>query len=256
MYCHKLVLRTCSRQVFSLETFDAVPEMEMDRKEFIKLCGYGLAFFGVRAIGAAEVATPTSGADKPATDAGLNPIELPKPQMQGGKPLMDLLKNRKSSREFSVEKISLQTLSNLLWAAFGVNRPDGKRTAPTAHNWREIDIYVAIPEGTYVYNAEANRLDPVVATDLRAMAGTQSFVAKAPLNLIYVADLKKTGQSSTEFSSAAAGCIGQNVYLFCASEGLAAVFRASINVSELAKALKLRPEQKVLYSHTVGIPKA
>ncbi len=227
----------------------------MNRKEFMKLCGYGLAFIGVRVAGAAEVALPKATADTPAAEGAMKAIELPKAQMQGGKPLMDVLKNRKSSREFSAEKISPQVLSNLLWAAFGVSRPDGKRTAPTAHNWREIDVCVALADGTYVYNAEAGRLDPVAARDLRSLAGTQSFVGTAPLNLIYVADTKKTGQVPLEFSAAAAGAIGQNVYLFCASEGLATVFRASFNGPELAKALKLRPEQKVLFAQTVGFAK-
>ncbi len=228
----------------------------MNRKEFMKLCGYGLAFIGVRAAGAADVALPGTLTDAPAAEGALKAIDLPKPQMQGGKPLMDVLKSRKSSREFSTDKLSSQTLSNLLWAAFGVNRPDGKRTAPTAHNWREIDVYVALADGTYIYNAEANRLDPAAAQDLRPLAGTQSFVGTAPLNLIYVADTKKTGQIPLEYSAAAAGFIGQNVYLFCASEGLASVFRASFNGPELSKALKLRPEQKVLFSQTVGFPKA
>ncbi len=228
----------------------------MNRKEFMKLCGYGLAFLGLRATGAAEVVLPTPEADAPATGSGPNAIELPKPQMQGGKPLMEVLKNRKSSREFKGDKLSPQVLSNLLWAAFGVNRPDGKRTAPSAHNWREIDIYVAVADGTYLYNAEANRLDLISATDIRSLAGSQSFVTTAPLNLIYVADTKKTGQIPIEHSAASAGAIGQNVYLFCASEGLASVFRASFNASELTKELKLRAEQKLLYAQTVGLAKA
>ncbi len=227
----------------------------MNRKEFMKLCGYGLAFIGVRATGAAEVALPSTVADTPATEGALKAIELPKPQTERGKPLMDALKSRKSSREFSAEKLAPQTLSNLLWAGFGVNRPDGKRTAPTAHNWREIDVYVALADGTYFYNAEANRLDPVTARDLRSLAGTQSFVSTAPVNLIYVADTKKTGQVPLEFSAVAAGAIGQNVYLFCASEGLATVFRASFDGPELAKALTLRSEQKILFAQTVGLPK-
>src|SRR5512135_3236904 len=205
----------------------------MNRKEFMKLCGYGLAFMGLRATGVAEVALPAPETDAPAAGSSLKAIELRKPQMAGGKPLMEVLKNRKSSREFKGDKLSPQVLSNLLWAAFGVNRSDGKRTAPSAHNRREIDIYVALADGTYLYNAEANRLDPISAKDSRALAGSQSFVGTAPLNLIYVADTEKTGQIPVEHSAASAGAIGQNVYLFCASEGLASVFRASFNASEL-----------------------
>lgn len=226
----------------------------MDRKEFIKLCGYGLAFLSTRAAIAKDAAPVDA-----TTEVGQAAITLPKPQLDGGKPLMQVLSNRKSSREFTSQKLSPQVLSNLLWAAFGVNRPEGKRTAPSSHNVQDIDIYVALAEGTFVYNASAHRLDPVVARDLRAATGTQSFVGTAPLNLIYVADLKKAGLSASQqqqYVPINVGFIGQNVYLFCASEGLATVFRGSVNANELAKLLKLRPDQKVLYSQTVGYPKA
>jgi nitroreductase len=187
----------------------------------------------------------------------LKPISLPPPQTDGGRPLMQVLKERKTSREFAAEKLPPQLLSNLLWAAFGVNRPDGRRTAPSAMNWQEIDVYLATAEGLFLYDAKGNRLEAVLAQDIRSFTGTQSFVATAPLNLVYVADLSKSGSGGdTElFTAADAGFIGQNVYLFCASENLATVVRGSIDRVALAKAMKLRSEQKIILAQTVGYPK-
>ncbi len=190
----------------------------------------------------------------------LKPIELPTPQTSGGKPLMQALKDRHTSREFSPEKLSPQILSNLLWAAFGVNRADsGKRTAPSAMNWQEIDIYVATAEGLYVYDAHGNKLDPVLDKDVRAATGTQDFVKEAPVNLVYVADLAKTGHASAEdtalYTGADTGLIAQNVYLFCASEGLTTVVRGSVNRSALGKVLRLRPDQRIILAQTVGYPR-
>ena len=187
-------------------------------------------------------------------------IQLPKPQVDGGRPLMQVLKDRKSSREFNPEKLPLQVLSNLLWAASGVNRPEsGRRTAPTAANWQEIDIYLAMAEGLYLYDAKSHLLKPVLAEDIRALAGRQPFVEDAPLNLIYVADFSRIGRGTNEekefFSAADTGFIAQNVYLFCASEGLATVVRANIDKPTLAKTMKLGPDQKITLSQTVGYPK-
>lgn len=190
----------------------------------------------------------------------LKPVELLKPQMDGGRPLMQALKNRSSSRSFSSERLPPQVLSNLLWAAFGVNRPDsGKRTAPSAMNKQEIDIYVATAGGLYVYDAQGQKLNPVLAEDVRAATGTQPFVKEAPLNLVYVADLAKAGGESPEdrilYPAADTGFIAQNVYLFCASEGLATVVRGSVDRPALSKLMKLRPEQKIMLAQTVGYPK-
>jgi len=187
----------------------------------------------------------------------LKPILLPQPQTDGGRPLMQALKERKTTRDFSAEKLPSQILSNLLWAAFGVNRPDGKRTAPSAMNWQEIDIYVATSDGLFVYDARGNRLEPLLAQDVRPATGSQSFAATAPMDLVYVADLSKVGstQDSELFTYADAGFIAQNVYLFCASEGLATVVRGSIDRVALAKMMKLRPEQKIILAQTVGYPK-
>jgi SagB-type dehydrogenase family enzyme len=188
----------------------------------------------------------------------LKPVPLPPPQTSGGKPLMQVLKDRQSTREFSDQKLSPQVLSNLLWAAFGVNRPDGKRTAPSAMNWQEIDIYVATQDGLYVYDAKANALNAVLAQDVRGATGMQPFVKDAPVNLVYVADLGKTGRAGeyqTLFTAADAGFIAQNVYLFCASEGLVTVVRGSVDHEALAKLMKLRPNQKIMLAQTVGYPK-
>jgi SagB-type dehydrogenase family enzyme len=189
----------------------------------------------------------------------LKPILLPKPQTDIGRPLMQVLKDRSSTRAFSLEKLPAQVLSNLLWAAFGVNRPDsGKRTAPSAMNRQEIDIYVATAEGLYVYDAKAHQLNPVLRDDVRAQTGTQAFVKDAPLNLVYVADLAKTRSDSPDrdmYVAADAGFIAQNVYLFCASEGLATVVRGSVDRAALAKVMGLRPDQRIILAQTVGYPK-
>jgi SagB-type dehydrogenase family enzyme len=184
------------------------------------------------------------------------PIVLPAPQTNGGRPLMQVLKERKSTREFSAEKLPPQVLSNLLWAAWGINREDGRRTAPSASNRQEIEIYVVTADGAHVYDAKGNALKPVVSADLRKLTGTTAFVAEAPLNLVYVADFSKLGggdeNAKTATANANTGFIAQNVYLFCASEGLGAVVRGSVNRAELGKALNLRPDQRITLAQTVG----
>ena len=183
------------------------------------------------------------------------PIVLPKPQTDGGKPLMQVLKERKSGRDFSPEKLPPQMLSNLLWAAWGVNRPDGRRTAPSASNRQEIDIYVATAEGVYLYNAKDHQLEPVLKEDIRAATGRQPYVGQAALNLIYVADQTRMGRADDAMAFADTAFISQNVYLFCASEGLATVVRGSVDRESLAKSMKLRPDQKITLAQTVGYPK-
>jgi SagB-type dehydrogenase family enzyme len=183
------------------------------------------------------------------------PVVLPKPQTDGGKPLMQVLKERKSGRDFSPEKLPPQMLSNLLWAAWGVNRPDGRRTAPSASNRQEIDIYVATAEGLYLYNAKDHQLEPVMKEDIRTAAGRQPYVGQAPVNLIYVADQARMGRADDAMAYADTGFISQNVYLYCASEGLATVVRGSVNRESLAKIMKLRPEQRITLAQTVGYPK-
>ncbi len=187
-------------------------------------------------------------------------IKLPKPRMEGGKPLMQALKERASSRAFGQEKLSDQVLSDLLWAACGINRADsGKRTAPTARNWQEIDVYVALENGLYLYDAAGNVLKLVLAEDIRATTGTQSFVKTAPVNLIFVADyakMKDAGDADKAMYAATdTGFISQNVYLFCASEKLATVVRGLVDRKALAEKMKLREDQKVVLTQSVGYPK-
>jgi nitroreductase len=186
----------------------------------------------------------------------LKPVALPAPQTSGGKPLMQALKERKSTREFSPEKLSPQMLSNLLWAGWGINRENGLRTAPSSSNKQEIEIYAVTADGAYVYDAKGNALKPVVSGDLRKVTGTVAFVGEAPLNLVYVADFSKMGgtdeNAKTATANANTGLIAQNVYLFCASEGLGTVVRGSVPRAELSKALNLRPDQRITLAQTVG----
>lgn len=194
----------------------------------------------------------------PALAPAAEPIVLPKPHTTGGKPLMEALALRKSTREYGPEKLSPQVLSDLLWAAFGINRADGRRTAPSANNRQEMEIYAAMADGLYLYNAKDHRLEPVVSEDLRVLTGTQDYVGTAPLNLVYVADLSKlSGPENAMLINAgtSTGLISQNVYLFCASEGLVTVVRASIDKPALAKAMRLRDNQRITLSQTVGYPK-
>jgi len=184
---------------------------------------------------------------------------LPAPQTEGGKPLMQALKERHTTRSFAGQPLPPQVLSNLLWAAFGVNRPDGHRTAPSARNWQEIDVYVALPEGLFVYDAAAHALRRVLAQDLRAISGTQAHAGQAPLTLVYVADDRRMGNADEEtrktFAAADAGFIAQNVYLFCASEGLGTVVFASIDRERFTQAAGLNARQRITLAQSVGYPK-
>ena len=185
-------------------------------------------------------------------------IKLPAPRTEGGMPLMQALKERKSGREFSSKKLSQQTLSNLLWAAWGINRPNGHRTAPSARNLQDIDIYVAMSDGLFLYDAKDNQLKKISNEDIRAATGVQGYVKDAALNLIYVSDLaslKVTDPKAVEFYTGAhTGFIAQNVYLFCASAGLSTVVRGSVDRDALAKIMKLRPDQKITLAQSVGYP--
>ena len=189
----------------------------------------------------------------------LQPVQLMKPQSAAGNVLLKILEKRSSSREFSPEPLPAAVLSNLLWAAFGINRPDGKRTAPSASNRQEIDIYVATPEGLYLYVAKANMLKPILAGGIRELTGAQAFVKQAAVNLVYVADTSKMGDMKPENKAlligADTGFIAENVYLYCAAEGLATVVRAWIDKPALAKAMKLRPGQEITLAQSVGYPK-
>ncbi|MCM2309437.1 MAG: SagB/ThcOx family dehydrogenase [Sulfuritalea sp.] len=196
---------------------------------------------------------------KPVTGSTAASIALPPPVKHGGLALMEALAQRRSAREFAPEALPLPLLSDLLWAAYGVNRAEGGRTAPSALNAQEIDVFVALPAGAYRYDAAAHRLDLVAAGDLRSITGYQDFVDEAPLDLVYVADHRRMAlvpvAQRESFASAAAGAIAQNVYLFAASRGLATVIRAWIDRAAIADALGLAHDQQVLLSQTVGHPK-
>jgi nitroreductase len=196
---------------------------------------------------------------QPAKGDSAASIALPPAVKQGGLPLMEALARRQSSREFAPDALPLPVLSGLLWAAFGRNRDDGKRTAPTAINAQEIDVFVALPTGAYLYDAAAHELRLVAAADLRRVTGYQDFVDEAPLDLVYVADHARMGMvpvgQRSAYAHVAAGAISQNVYLFCASSGLATVIRAWINREAIADALGLAHDQQVLLSQTVGYAK-
>ena len=190
------------------------------------------------------------------TPLGAQNIALPTPQFQKDVTLYQALQNRKSERSFSEKELSSQQLSNLLWAATGINRPEsGKRTAPTAHNAQEIDVYVALKSGLYLYDVREHRLVFLDKADLRGLTGTQDFVKTAPVNLIYVADynrLKGSEESQKFYSATDTGFISQNVYLYCAAEGLATVVRGSVDREALTAAMKLRPSQHIILAQTVG----
>jgi len=196
---------------------------------------------------------------RPAKGDAATAVKLPRPAKRGGMPLMETLARRRSSREFAGKPLPLPVLSNLLWAAFGVNRRDGGRTAPSAINAQEIDVYVALPAGAYLYDAKTHTLQLVAASDLRRVTGYQDFVDEAPLDLVYVADHSRMRlvpvDQRESYASAAAGAIAQNVYLFAASNGLATVIRAWIDRSAIADALGLTHDQQVLLSQTVGYPR-
>jgi hypothetical protein len=190
-------------------------------------------------------------------------IALPAPDKTGGKPLMQALSERQSVRAFTKDNLSQQQLSDLLWAGWGINRPaDKKRTAPSSRNVQEIDVYVALPSGLYLYMAESHILKQIHNRDIRAVTGTQDFVAVAPLNLIYVADLGKMGKKEGDVikdsdllsSYANTGFIAQNVYLYCASANLGCVIRGMVPKDKLAPEMGIRSNQVIILSQTVGVP--
>jgi SagB-type dehydrogenase family enzyme len=197
---------------------------------------------------------------RPAQSGGEVTIELPPPQRQGGLPLMEAFALRRSAREFARTELPLPLLSSLLWAAWGVNREGGGRTAPSALDAQEIDLYAALPSGAYRYDAGSHSLQRVVASDLRRVTGYQDFVDEAPLDLVFVADhtrMRMVPVAQREsFASVAAGAIAQNIYLFAAGNGLASVIRAWIDRSAIADALGLSHDHQVMLSQTVGYPAA
>jgi nitroreductase len=194
-----------------------------------------------------------------ATAQALRPIELPPAQTTGGKPLMQALQDRRTVRELKTNDLPAQLLANVLWAGYGINRTNsGQRTAPSAMNSQEVDIYVALPDGLYLYEAKPHRLTPVLGGDFRTKTSGQPFAKDAPVVLILVADLPRLAKARPEdrsfYAAIDTGCISQNIYLCCASEGLATVVYA-VNAAPLAEAMKLRPDQRVMLAQAVGYPK-
>jgi SagB-type dehydrogenase family enzyme len=190
-------------------------------------------------------------------------IVLPAPDKTGGKPLMQTLNERQTSRSFTADDLSLQQLSDLFWAAWGYNRPaEKKRTAPSSRNVQEMDIYAAMKSGLYLYDVETHTLKQIHNRDIRALTGTQDFVGTAPMNLIYVADMGKLGKKEGDeikeaellSSYANTGFIAQNVYLYCASSGLGCVVRGMVPREKLAPEMGLRSNQRIILGHTIGVP--
>lgn len=223
---------------------------EADRDKMVKLVACFVVF-----VSCSYVYYPA------ASCAGeLQTIRLPLPRTQGGKPLMQALKERKSQREYSSKDIPIELLSDILWAACGVNRPDaGMRTNPTAKNYQEIEVYVARKDGVFKYEPFANEIVQAIKEDVRALTGKQEFVAQAPINLIYVADFSRMAEGSAQGKEALAsldtGFVSENVYLYCASEGLATVVRGWFDRQAIEKALKLAGERRVILCQSVGYPK-
>lgn len=236
----------------------------MDRRTFVKTVGAVAVLAGsaARRAGAANAAGDAAGK--------LEPIALPKAEADGGKSVLAALWERWTNRNISDRPLPAQVLSNLLWAAFGINRQHasfGKpgRTAPSASNSQEIDLYVALPEGVYLYEPVPHRLAPVVAGDFRARSGRRA-ATTAPVNIFYVADLARydTGPGQPDrrigdpeiqksYYYVATGLIAQNVYLFAASQGLAAWFH-NCDKDNPAREFNLRPKQRVLFAQTIGYP--
>lgn len=204
--------------------------------------------------------SPSDGArPQPATGEAAESVDLPHPDLRSGVPLMTALSFRASTREFLPRALSIATLGELLWAADGVNRPlSGGRTAPSPHAAQEIDIYAALPQGVYRYDAPTHRLLLKHAVDARNMTGYQDFVGAAPLDLIYVVRgsrlLDMPASQRDTFSAVTAGAIAQNVSLYCASAGLASVVRGWINHRLLADALSLNEDETPILAQTVGLP--
>lgn len=186
-------------------------------------------------------------------------LELPPPTWSRAAPILEMLKERRSTREFSSRPLAMPILSSLLWSAFGVNRPaSGGRTAPSAHDWREIEGYAVQRDGAYRYDAADHKLHLVKSGDLRPLTGMQDFVGGAPLDLVYVADFGRmhdaTPEQRTFYAAADAAVIAQNVYLFCACTELATVVRGLIDRRKLAAALGLGIEHRIVLAQTVGFP--
>lgn len=188
-------------------------------------------------------------------------MELEKPDLTKSFPLMKALNERKTNREITSEPVTDKQLSEILWAANGMNRPDGKRTSPSTQNRQMTDVYVVLETGIFFYNAALHNLTRIAEGDHRNLAGTQPFVQNASVNLVFVSDLAKFNSSYPPedldllmWAGVEAGAQTQNVYLYGASEGLAVVIRGSVNREELGKVMRLSPEKIIVVTQTIGMP--
>jgi SagB-type dehydrogenase family enzyme len=190
----------------------------------------------------------------------LSVIKLDAPDKTGGKAVLKAIAERKSDREFATDKLKPNDLSTLLWAANGINRADGKRTAPSANNAQDVDIYVILEEGAYLYDPKEHALMPVAAGDYRAaVAGGQDFVKAAPVSLVLVSDLTRLSKEPNEGTKLTGavdvGIVSQNINIVASGLGLYTVPRGSMNKDELKKVLKLKDTQYIGLNNPVGYPK-
>ncbi len=236
----------------------------MNRRVFLKSVPALTMLAAVETGHSQDTTTSTDSATQ--ADAGWSAdaeiIKLNPPDLNKGISIMQSLKKRKSQRDITDKKLTLQQLSELLWAADGVNRPDGKRTSPAALALYAVDIYVVLPEGVYLYDVAKHQLNRIAKGDFRELAGVQDFVYIAPVNLVYVLNLSNWQNPQMEISNAKrdlwthfeVGLIAQNVNLYCASEGLGATVRGLIEGKKFGEVIKVRPQQVVL-AQTIGHPK-
>jgi hypothetical protein len=246
----------------------------MNRRTFLKtvpavtVLGATASAMAEEAVKSAATSTEAAKATEPPakpSPGDLKPIDLVKPQADGGKSVLAALKDRRTNRNIKDEALPPQTLSNLLWAAWGVNRDDGRRTAASASNAQEIDLFVFLADGVYQYDAPAHRLKPVAAGDQRGKVGRNRNAAKAPVNLVFVANTARFTKAQPQepglkdpeirasYYNIDCGLIAGNVYVFCASQGLAAWFH-NCDKPSLTTLLGLGADEKVLYAQTVGMP--
>ena len=229
------------------------------RKTIINMTATGLCAVAMAGCGNAANNQPEVSAEKVRTEISADSIiQLTEPDKTLDVSLMQALNDRKSEREFSDKQLSLEELSTLLWAANGINREDGKRTAPSAVNSQDIDIYVCMASDAYLYDAKLNQLTRITTEDLRpAVCGRQPM--EAPVFLVMVADLSRypeglasQRQLVESFACMDAGYVSGNIGLYCAAAQLATVPRASMDKEALAKALNLKDTQIPILNNPVG----
>jgi SagB-type dehydrogenase family enzyme len=233
----------------------------MNRRTFLKSVP-ALTVLASASTGFTDDANEATVANQQPVPQTYDVIKLNPPDLNQGISLMQALKKRKTNRDISDKRVTLQQLSDLLWAADGVNRPDGKRTSPAAMGIYCVDIYVVLPEGVYLYDAAKHELKPVAKGDFRKSAGMQDFVFIAPVNLVYVFTLKNPKNAPAPvpeekrkiWGDVEVGCMIQNVYLCCVSQGLASVVRGMVDQKKFGETIKVKPEQ-IIVAQTIGYPK-